>query len=64
MGESSPMTTIKIDNLKPAGAELFCDSETFIDDLSNDELAYIHGGSKSGNRSLFLCFIFAKKDKD
>ena len=54
------MTTIKIDNLKPAGAELFCDSESFINDLSNDELAYIHGGSWS----LFLCFIFKGKDKD
>jgi hypothetical protein len=31
------MATIKIDNLKPTGAELFFDSESFMNELSNDE---------------------------
>jgi hypothetical protein len=38
------MATIKIDNLKPAGAELFDDSEGFMDKLSNDEFGSIYGG--------------------
>jgi hypothetical protein len=41
------MATIKIDNLKPAGAELFDDSEGFMDKLSNDEFGSIYGGQAS-----------------
>jgi hypothetical protein len=38
------MATINIDNLRPAGAELFDDSEGFMDKLSNDEIGSIYGG--------------------
>jgi hypothetical protein len=38
------MATINIDNLRPAGAELFDDSEGFMDKLSNDEIDSIYGG--------------------
>ena len=35
---------IKINDIKPAGAELFADSEGFMDGLSNDELGNVLGG--------------------
>ena len=41
------MATINIDNLRPAGAELFDDSEGFMDKLSNDEIGSIYGGVAS-----------------
>jgi len=43
------MATINIDNLRPAGAELFDDSEGFMDKLSNDEIGSIYGGSNGDN---------------
>ena len=44
------MATINIDNLRPAGAELFDDSEGFMDKLSNDEIGSIFGGLASGDK--------------
>jgi hypothetical protein len=44
------MATIKIENLKPTGAELFFDSESFMNELSNDELGHVLGGGFS-----FIC---------
>jgi hypothetical protein len=38
------MATIKIDDITPAGAELFVDSEIFMEELSNDELLAVLGG--------------------
>ena len=38
------MTAIKIDDITPAGAELFVDSENFMEELSNDELLAVLGG--------------------
>jgi hypothetical protein len=38
------MANIEINDLKPAGAELFDDSEGFMDGLSNDELGNVLGG--------------------
>lgn len=32
------MATIKLTELRPAGSELFEDSETFLNELTNDEL--------------------------
>ena len=37
------MASIKIANLQPAGADLFNDSESYMMNLSEDEL-YIQGG--------------------
>jgi hypothetical protein len=37
------MAKIKIDNIKPTGYELFSDFESYLKDLSEEELA-VHGG--------------------
>lgn len=38
------MANIEIDNLHPAGSELFQDSESFLNDLSDREVCGIKGG--------------------
>jgi len=38
------MANIKIEELKPAGSELFADSEDFMDELSDGEFDNTHGG--------------------
>ena len=38
------MANIEINELKPAGAELFSDSEGFMTELSDSELHNINGG--------------------
>jgi len=38
------MATINISDLRPAGSELFYDSETFMTDLVNSELGEVFGG--------------------
>ena len=38
------MANIEINELKPAGVELFDDSESFMDEMSNSELDNINGG--------------------
>ena len=60
------MADIKIKDIKPAGTELFADSQTFLTDLTDSELD-IMGGSvaaaldaKSGCNSGFLCCITRK----
>ncbi|AFZ24508.1 hypothetical protein Cylst_2278 [Cylindrospermum stagnale PCC 7417] len=40
------MAKLKINELKAAGTELFEDSETFLDELSNDELENAIGGRR------------------
>jgi hypothetical protein len=42
--EKRQMATIKIADIIPAGAELFTDFESFMNDLGNDELAHVQGG--------------------
>ncbi|MDZ8109386.1 MAG: hypothetical protein RM338_27675 [Nostoc sp. DedQUE12a] len=37
------MATIKIDDLSPAGSELFQDSESFLNELTDEELG-VNGG--------------------
>lgn len=37
------MATIKLDDFNPAGSQLFADSETFLQDLSDSDL-YMQGG--------------------
>jgi hypothetical protein len=36
--------SIKINNLRPTGSELLSDPETFMNELSGDELADVKGG--------------------
>ena len=38
------MATIKISNLHPTGAELFSDSENYMNELSDGEIGTIQGG--------------------
>lgn len=46
------MATIQISNLRPTGSELFGDSESYLNELTNDELIMTHGGSSP------LCISF------
>jgi len=38
------MASIKISDLRPSGFDLFGDSESFLDELSDSDLATINGG--------------------
>ena len=38
------MALIKINNLQPAGTDLFNDSENYLNELSNQELELVNGG--------------------
>jgi hypothetical protein len=38
------MASIKISDLRPSGLDLFGDSESFLNDLSDNDLATINGG--------------------
>lgn len=38
------MASIKIHNLKPTGSELFNDSESFLNELSEGEINSVEGG--------------------
>ena len=41
------MATIKISDLHSAGSELFIDSESYLNELTNEELNTAHGGITS-----------------
>jgi predicted regulator of Ras-like GTPase activity (Roadblock/LC7/MglB family) len=41
------MATIKISELRPVGAELFQDSESFLDELNSQEMTAIAGGDNN-----------------
>ena len=38
------MALIKINNLQPAGTDLFNDSESFMNELNSQELELVNGG--------------------
>jgi hypothetical protein len=38
------MASIKIHNLRPAGSELFKDSESFLNELTEGEISTVEGG--------------------
>lgn len=42
---------IKVNDIKPAGVELFDDSESFINELKDDELNNLFGGAAQGGLS-------------
>jgi hypothetical protein len=42
------MSSIKISNLGYAGSELFQDSETFLNELTDQDLGMLHGSGKRG----------------
>jgi hypothetical protein len=43
------MATIKISELRPVGAELFQDSESFLDELNSQEMTAVAGGDGNNN---------------
>ena len=43
------MANIKVNDIKPAGTELFLDSESFMNDVSNDEIDHVLGGLDDDN---------------
>ncbi|MBC1236967.1 hypothetical protein VF14_33350 [Nostoc linckia z18] len=45
------MATIKIHDLSPAGSELFQDSESFLNELTDAELG-VHGGLRAESVSV------------
>lgn len=47
------MANIEVNDIQPAGAEFFADSESFLNELSNDEMN-IQGGGVS-TVSIVLC---------
>ncbi|MDM9585305.1 MULTISPECIES: hypothetical protein [unclassified Nostoc] len=42
------MPNIKISELYPLGSDLFQDSESFLNDMTNDEIQSLTGGRKRG----------------
>ena len=42
------MASIAISNLHPAGADLFMDSESFMNELTDEQLNMTHGGATPG----------------
>jgi len=50
-GELTQMANIEINELKPAGAELFSDFEGFMNELSDSELDNINGGDLQRTRT-------------
>ncbi|ARV58935.1 hypothetical protein BZZ01_10080 [Nostocales cyanobacterium HT-58-2] len=42
------MAHIKVSELRPAGSELFIDSESFLNDLSDVDVSSVHGGFGHG----------------
>jgi hypothetical protein len=39
------MSSIKIHNLSPSGSELFSDSESYLNELTDNEMGGIEGGT-------------------
>ena len=57
------MAKIKVNDIKPAGTELFADSQNFLTDLTDSELDImggLHLAAGSGCNSGLLCCITRK----
>lgn len=52
------MSIIKISDLRPAGYDLFSDNESFIDNLSEEEIAANKGGSSAGCVSITTVSVY------
>jgi hypothetical protein len=61
------MANIKVNDIKPAGTELFDDSESFMNNLSDSEINNILGGGllrfsrREVETSIFMC-CFVNRD--
>ena len=51
------MASIKIANLQPAGADLFNDSENYLNELTESELIDSNGGSPTATTLIFAASI-------
>lgn len=46
------MADIKINDIKPAGIDLFVDDESLLNELNSDELGIISGGAGNSTKSI------------
>ncbi|QLE39981.1 hypothetical protein FD723_05565 [Nostoc sp. C052] len=58
------MATIKISDLHPAGSEFFIDSESYLNDLTENEIENLLGAGwyirfSFNNRGIQVCFSWA-----
>jgi hypothetical protein len=51
------MATIKINELNPAGSDLFNDSESFMSDLTDEQVNSTRGGCLAGVAAAFTTLI-------
>lgn len=51
------MASIKVTELRPAGSELFQDSESFLNELSDSQIDHVVGGSRRRGGGNFLFTI-------
>lgn len=49
------MANIKVNDIKPAGAELFTDSESFFDELNESDLNKLIGGRLPQTTFAYTC---------
>ncbi|ARV58931.1 hypothetical protein BZZ01_10050 [Nostocales cyanobacterium HT-58-2] len=42
------MANLKVSELRPTGSELFIDSESYLNDLSDMDATFVHGGFGHG----------------
>jgi Mg-chelatase subunit ChlD len=55
------MAKIAISNLRPAGAELFVDSESYLNELTDAEMNMTHGGSSPFCAGVVLGIAISKR---
>ena len=48
------MASIEINNLQPAGADLFNDSESYLNDLKSQEWDVVSGGSMTWETTIII----------
>ena len=53
------MATIKISDLHSAGSELFMDSESYLSELTDEELNMAHGGFASKQSTVTCGLVFS-----
>ncbi len=51
------MADIKISNLNPVGSDLFNDSESFMTELTDEQIKTTHGGSTTPCYAIILLLL-------
>jgi len=54
------MASIKISDLRPSGCDLLGDSKSFLDDLSDNDLATINGGRNDPTIIVVVIVVFVE----